>query len=180
MEQELVILKAVQQLGALTHGQISRFLFEGGIVPEYDLLPALAALKEKGQVNQVLSPLGIVLEITQEGRSFLDANAKAIPESVNALITQKATEYERIFMLEQNYLAQYSEQSSGVVPVTLSIREADKIVLRVNLIVNTIEAAKKICADWMKNSPKAYRAFWAAIAGGMPEPDFWRDRPEEV
>jgi hypothetical protein len=180
MEHELYMLEAVSRLGALTYGQITRFLFEGGIVPECDLLPCLAALKERGLVNQVLSPAGIVLEITEAGREWLSANEAAIPERARSLIAQKSGEYARVFELEQNYLAQYSEQSSGVVPVTLSVRENGKIVLRVNVIVNRIETAKKICAGWMKNSPRAYGAFWAAVAEGEPEPGFWRNRPGEV
>ena len=180
MEHELYILKTIQQLGPMTYGQISRFLFGEGIVPEYDLLPSLATLKENSYVNQVLSPLGIILDITDEGRTFLSSNENVISGQTIQLISRKSVEFTRIFQLEQNYLAQYSENSSGVVPVTLSIRDNDKIVLRVNIIVNKIETAKKICSSWMKNSKRAYDVFWDAIAEGEPEPDFWKNRPGEV
>ena len=180
MEYELYILKTIQKLGPLTFGQITRFLFQGGIIAEYDLLPSLAILKENSYVNQVLSPLGIIIDITADGGAFLSANETAISEQIRSLIDQKSKDFMRTFQLEQNYLAQYSENSSGVVPVTLSIREKDKIIMRVNIIVNRIETAKKICSSWMGNSNRAYGAFWEAIAEGEPEPDFWKDRPGEV
>ena len=156
VEKELYILCALEQMDQLSIGQLSRFLSESNLVMETDLKQPLAHLKDKGFVCQAVNLQGIVYEITDAGRVYLSNDTAS--EQAKAIIETKSAEFLRIFEREKNYLAQYTEQSSGIVPVFLSIRDEHKIVLKISIIVNSVSVAKKICAGWMNNSGRTYDA----------------------
>ena len=171
------ILCALAQFTQLSIGQLSHFLFDTGLIIETDLKPPLALLKDKEMVCQVVNLQGIVYEITDAGRTYINNNTALT--HIKTDIEAKSVEFQRIFEREKNYLAQYTEQSSGIVPVFLSIRDGNKIVLKISIIVNDVDTAKKICSGWIKNSGQTYDVIWQAIAGGEPDPGLWTGRQEE-
>ncbi|MBB3129141.1 hypothetical protein FHS19_003816 [Paenibacillus rhizosphaerae] len=175
--QESYALCALAQMGQLSVGELSRFLFETGLVAETDLKLPLTSLKEQGLVYQTVNLRGIVYEITDAGRTLV--NGDATLARINVDVAAKSAEYKRVFEQEKDYIAQYTESSTGVVPVFLSIRDGSRIILKINIIVRDIDTAKKICSGWMGNSARAFDAVWQAIAGDAPDPGFWTSRPEE-
>ncbi|WP_090645328.1 DUF4364 family protein [Paenibacillus sp. UNC496MF] len=177
LSQESYALCALAQMDQLSVGELSRFLFETGLVAESDLKLPLTSLKEQGLVCQAINLRGIVYQITEAGRTLV--NGDAALEPITADVAAKSAEYKRVFEQEKDYIAQYTESSTGVVPVFLSIREGARIVLKINIIVRDIDTAKKICSGWMSNSGRAFDAVWQAIAEGEPDPGFWTNRPEE-
>ncbi|MDR1570359.1 MAG: DUF4364 family protein [Oscillospiraceae bacterium] len=179
MERQLLILLALSRLNALTIGQLKRFLFDNGIASAYDPLPAIAALKEAGLVRQTLGPQGLQLALNEKGARYLSAHQGELSEQTIAAADAKSAAYADAFRKEQDFLAQYSEKSSGNVPVSLSIRDGGNIVMKVSIIVRDTATAKKICDNWIKNSSDAYGGFWQAIAEGEPEPGFWSQRLSE-
>lgn len=175
--QESYALCALAQMGQLSVGELSRYLFETGLVAETDLKLPLTSLKEQGLVCQAVNLRGIVYEITEAGRTLVNGDAALV--RIKADVEAKSAEYKRIFEQEKDYIAQYTESSTGVVPVFLSIRDGSRIILKINIIVRDIDTAKKICSGWMSNSGRAFDAVWQAIAGDEPDPGFWTSRPEE-
>lgn len=180
MDQEPYILSTLAQIGQLSVGQLSRFLFESGFLAEIDLKQPLASLKERGFVRQAVNLRGVVYEITEAGEARIRGDRSLT--GIEAEVAAKGEEYRRIFQQEKNYLAQYTEQSSGTVPVFLSIRDEERIVLKISIIVRDVDTAKKICSQWMQNSGPTYDAVWRSIAGGEPDQNLWTGRPkgEEV
>jgi hypothetical protein len=172
MNLEFYIIHAINEIGSVTFDQLNKFLFDTGILERTDLLPPLAALKEKSYLNQLLTPQGIALELSIEGEEFLASGKAGLSSEVKTQIKKSADKYRVMIRKEQDYLAQYGEQSSGIVPVNLSMRNNDKVILKINMVTNDKETAKKICDGWVKNSDKAYDALWEAIGEGQPQPKF--------
>lgn len=169
-ELEQLLLHAVQEMEKMNAGQIRRFLFEADLWPECDLAWPLANLRQEGLLEQALSATGIQYMVTPRGRqALLDSPLDALKQ---ADLKAKAEEYRELFGLEQDYLAQYSEQATGVVPVFLSIRQKEKILFKVNVIVHDVQTAEIIKRNWMKNAQKAYEAVWECIGEGEPFPTF--------
>jgi len=175
--QELYVLCALAQIDQLSVGELSRFLFETKLVAETDLKLPLTALKERGLVSQAVNLRGLVYEITDAGRSLVSSEGEIA--GIKEEVATKSVEYKRVFEQEKDYIAQYTESSTGVVPVYLSIRDGSRIIMKINIIVRDIDTAKNICSNWMSNSGRAFDAVWQAIAGDAPEPGFWSNRPEE-
>ena len=176
-QQEKYVLCALAQMEQLSVDELSRFLFETGLVARTDLKLPLTSLKEQGLVAQAVTLRGVVYEITDAGRTLASSDAELA--RIKADVAAQSTEYQRIFEQEKDYIAQYTESSTGVVPVYLSIRDGARIVLKINVIVRDIDTAKKICSGWMSNSGRAFDAVWQAIAENEPDPGFWTSRPEE-
>jgi hypothetical protein len=174
-------LNAFRLMGPMTASQLSRFMTGIGFEPS-DMGILLAELVEEKQLKQSVSLQGIVYSLTEKdiGKpqsvdlSGNSAGTSArIPLPEEAMMAEKAGEFRTLFAREKDYLAQYTEQANAVVPVFLSIRDGDKILLKISIIVETTEEAKKICAGWMLNSHKTYEAVWDSIAGEMPVPAFY-------
>ncbi len=178
MNTELYIMHAINEIGSLTFDQLNKFLFDTGIMEREDLLPPLASVKEKGFINQLLTPQGIALELSIKGEEFLASGGADINGEVKKQIAANADKYRALIRREQDYLAQYGEQSSGVVPINLSMRNNDKVILKISMATEDKATAKKICEDWVANSDKTYDAVWEAIAGGLPKPKFKTPRGE--
>ena len=60
---------------------------------------------------------------------------------------EAAEELRRCFRMEKDYLARYSEQATGIIPLFLSLREKEKILFKVNVIVPDVEANWRAWVD---------------------------------
>jgi DNA-binding PadR family transcriptional regulator len=159
------ILLAVKNMGPLTPSQLSRFLFDSGLVPAFDLLPALSPLKEEGLLKQGMSLTGITYFLTPEGEEALAA--QAVPVETLNRFTEISIEYCAVFAKEKEYIAQYTEQANGIFPLFLSIRKKEKILMQVNILVQDEATAKAVTRNWMENAHKTYDAVWESISDGL-------------
>ena len=90
-------------------------------------------------------------------------------ETFDALTDYNAEQYG---LDRKDFIAQYTEQATGVVPVFLSIRKNDKILFKIHVIVPDVETADKIQRHWTENAQAAYESTWKSIAGDLPMPVF--------
>jgi hypothetical protein len=172
-EQQLSILLALHKMGPLTPGQLSRFLLDPGLaIGGFDPIVVLSQLKDDGLLEQHVSRDGIVYGLTSQGAQSLAPHLSAMPADQVQRMDKTSAEYSEVFAKEQDYIAQYTEQANAIVPIFLSIRQGGKILLKVSIIVNDVDTAKRITANWMGNAHKAYEAVWESIADGMPRPEF--------
>jgi hypothetical protein len=171
----------------MTAVQLSRFMTGIG-VDSSDRAVLLAELLDEKKLKQSVSLRGIVYSLTEQGLLTLqDAGLPghfagmskwdSFPEET--IMVEKANEFRSLFAKEEDYPAHYTEQANAVVPVFLSIRDGDKIILKISIIVETTEEAKKICAAWMSNSHKAYETLWNSIAGETPIPEYYINHLEK-
>jgi hypothetical protein len=174
-------LKSFSLMGPMTAAQLSRFM-TGLHVDSSDKAVLLADLVEEKKLKQSVSLQGIVYSLTEKGLMTLqdakppeysDGSSAGDSFPGEAILKKTADEFRSLFAREKDYLAHYTEQANAVVPVFLSIRDGDKILMSISIIVETTEEAKKICAGWMSNSHKTYESLWNSIAGNAPVPAFY-------
>ncbi len=171
-KQEAYTVYALDKLGALTPAQLDRYLFENGICGKFDLRKTLTLLKEGGMLKQEVSINGIAYGISEDGRDAVEAAKGALSDQERKRMEEVGGDLLKRFRKEQDYLARYSEQATGIIPLFLSIRDGDKILFKVNVIVRDAQTAERIAKNWPENADKAYRAVWDCIGEGMPFPDF--------
>jgi len=99
-DQQSYVLCALAQIDQLSVGELSRFLFETGLVEETDLKLPLTSLKERGLVCQAVNLRGLVYEITDAGRALADGDAALA--GIKANVAAKSAEYQRVFEQEKD------------------------------------------------------------------------------
>ena len=172
MEQDrFSIVYVVDRIGAPTPGQIARCLFDTGLCAPFELNDALAALVEDKVLAQTISANGLVYKCG-EGAAAALADKAGLPGEKLAEMDRCLGELKARFDAEKDYIAEYTESSTGVVPVFLSIRKGARILLKVNLIVPDVETARVVTRNWMKNAHGAHEAVWESIGEGLPFPAF--------
>ena len=179
-KQEAYVIYALNKLGALTPAQIDRYLFENRICEKFDLREILTRLKDAGTLKQAVSINGITYEIAEDGCEAAKETKNVLSDQEQKLVEEVGDDLQKKFRREQDYLARYSEQATGIIPLFLSIRDADKILFKVNIIVRDAKTAEKIAKNWPENADKAYHAVWDCIGEGMPFPNFegiWGEKP---
>lgn len=169
-KQDRLVLSVVSAMEAINAAQLRRLIFETELSPEFDMAWTLASLRQDGYLTQTVGATGIQYVLGDKGRAALEA--EPLDNDTKAAVDAKTAEYRELFRQEQNYLAQYSEQANAIIPVFLSIRQNEKVLFKINVIVHDVETAEKIKRNWMKNAHKAYEAAWACIAEGEPLPVF--------
>lgn len=171
------IVYALGKIGEMTPDQLDRALFESGISEPFDLGGELSKMVEEGVLTQSVGAEGLVYRsvseavtdsIGAEGMAKAEGVTKADLAEIDARLTALKADLEA----EKDYMALYTESSTGMVPVFLSIREGASIKMKLNLVVPDVATAKVVTRNWRKNAHKAHRAAWEAISEGMPFPDF--------
>lgn len=90
---------------------------------------------------------GITYELTDErGRRAAELEELLTPGEREGM-DEAGEELRRCFRMEKDYLARYSEQATGIIPLFLSLREKEKILFKVNVIVPDVEANWRAWVD---------------------------------
>jgi hypothetical protein len=159
------------RIGAMTPDQLDRTLFESGLSEPFDLGKELSSMVEEGLLGQSVSADGLVYKLTDKADAILsdkgEVTADSLPE-IDTLLDDLKSQFEA----ERDYIAQYTESSTGIVPVFLSIRSGASILLKINIIVPDVETARTVTRNWKKNAHKTHRAVWEGIGEGLPFPSF--------
>lgn len=162
------IAYALGRVGEMTPDQLDRALFESGVSEPFDLPGELARMVEEGALTQSVGAQGLVYRPA----SHVAVDTKGVAKETLAEIDARLAALRADLEAEKDYMALYTESSTGMVPVFLSIREGASIKMKLNLVVPDVETAKVVTRNWRKNAHKAHRAAWEAIGEGMPFPDF--------
>lgn len=165
-----LILSAVKSLNALNQAQMRRFLFETGLTPSQDIVQTVADLREAGLLAQIANNMGIQYVLTDKGEAALSADP--LPADLLAKLAHEAEEYRQLFAVEQEFLATYSEQASGAIPVFLSIRQQEKVLFKIQVIVHDVETAKALQQNWRAHAPEIFAGTWSLMAPGIDQPHF--------
>lgn len=170
--QKAYVLCALEKLGALAPAQISRYLFEHSICERFSLQEVLAKLKEKDYVKQAVSINGITYELTEAGMIMATQEVKKLGKEKLIEMECVGEILKRQFTVEEDFLARYTEQANGIVPIYLTLREGPKILMKIDVIVPDTEIAKTVTKNWAKNARETHQAVWDCIGEGLPFPQF--------
>ena len=162
------ILWSIKEIGELTPSQLSRLLFDSKMIESFDLMISLSELMDEQCLEQKMTLAGIVYQLTPKGNKLIEQYTFSDEETKK--FKAKAAEYAKIFDKEKDYIALYTEQSTALSPVFLSIRNDDKILIHLMLMVDGVDSAKEITRNWLQNADKTYDAVWEIVAAGQPKP----------
>ena len=168
IDQKKYILLSINEIGALSPSQLSRLLFDSGMMESFDLMKFLSELHEENFLEQKMTLAGIVYLLTPKGSESIKQCVLSNEDTVK--FKTKTAEYAKIFDREKDYIALYSEQSTALSPVFLSIRKDDKILIHLMLMVDGVDSAKEITRHWLDNADRTYDAVWEIVAEGQPRP----------
>lgn len=169
-ELKCLILAAVDEMKALNQGQMRRFLFETGLTEEQDITWPVAELREQGYLAQIANDQGIQYILTEAGSSYLAYHPT--DGTLRRRVAACGEEYRQLFAQERIYQATYSEQANHVIPVFLSIRQGDKVLFKIQVIVHDVATAKALQAAWRKDAMGIYRDTWKRMAPDIDLPSF--------
>ncbi|MDR2886464.1 MAG: DUF4364 family protein [Bacteroidales bacterium] len=165
------IVYALNRIGDMTPDRLDRCLFESGLSEPFNLNAELSKMVEEGVLRQSVSTDGLVYKLTDASAAILSDIGKLKPEELSE-INVSLDELKSRFEAESDYIAQYTESSTGVVPVFLSIRDGASILMKLNIIVPDVATARIVTRNWMKNAHRARHSVWESIGEGLPFPSF--------
>ncbi len=173
-QRRFAITYALAKVGEMTPDRLERALFESGVSEAFDLSKELAAMVEEGVLTQSVGAEGLVYRLAGEGGSIgvMGTEASDIGADTLAEVDARLAEVKAEFEAEKDYMALYTESSTGMVPVFLSIREGASVKLKLNLVVDDVATAKTVTRNWRKNARRTQRAIWESVGEGLPFPDF--------
>ncbi len=146
-EDKLVLLRALDGLGACTQEQLLRFVVETGLQSQFQFFLALGGLKEAGFVRESTRPEGVLLVLTPEGRQSMELFASRIRASLEQILAQSCPAWRRRIRDEQQMPATWQETESGFV-VTLRALEGGVELFSMNITAATKAQAKRFCERW--------------------------------
>ena len=155
-EDKLVLLCALDRIGACTEEQLLRFVVETALQSQFRFFLALASLKEAGMVRQTRRPEGKLLILTPQGRESMEMFAPRIRASLQEKLNLHGREWRRRVKAELQMPAEYHPEGNGF-SVTLRALEAGEEIFSMTLTAATKVQAKRFCERWPKEAPYLYQ-----------------------
>lgn len=161
-EDKLVLLSALDRLGACSEEQLLRFAVETSLMDAFRFSLALAELCEAWFVRRVKRPEGALLVLTPEGRQSLELFSSRIRASRQGILQENAAAWRERVRRELSLPADYRETEQGYA-VTLRALEAGQEIFSMTLAAATKRQAVRFCERWPESAPALYQAVMDAL-----------------
>ena len=155
-ENRLLLLYAVERLGAVTAEQLLVFMVESDQMGYIPLQLGLAALVDAGLVRKRKHPLGTLYAITGAGRDALSMFEARLPRSRRAAVEDAKAVFKRRFRREKQQLAEFFKRDDGSYTVRLRLLERDADLLCLDISVPTHAHAQRFCDAWQAEASGVY------------------------
>lgn len=162
-ENKLLLLHAMDRLGAVTAEQLLVFMVENQQMDYVSLQLGLAELNEAGLVRKRSHPLGALYALTGKGRDSLSLFEKRVPHSRLQTVNEQAAQWRQRFRREKQMLAGFDKLASGDYAVRLRLLENDEDLLDMTLSVPTHEHAQRFCDEWIAQASSIYAYIMHAL-----------------
>lgn len=155
-EDKLVLLCAMDRLGACTQEQLLRFVVETSLQNQFQFYLAVGELREAGLIRETRRAEGTLLVLTPQGRESLQMFGSRIRASQQEKIERSGAAWRRKIRDEQQMPADYVKTESGYA-VTLRVIEDSAEIFCITLPAQSREQAKQFCERWPYGAPEIYR-----------------------
>lgn len=169
-ENKLLLLYAIERLGAVTAQQLLQFMVDNELMDYISMHLALAELDEAGHVRKEKHALGTLYALTGKGHDILDMFSARIPYSRHSHIDEIATVWKRRFRREKQMLSDFSKKDNGEYSVRLRLLENDADILDLTMNVPTREHAQRFCDAWIAQAASIYSHIMHSLGEGEIEP----------
>lgn len=169
VENKLLVLLAVDQLGPLTNLQLLQFLAENDLMDYITLQLALGELMEAGHLEKTPHALGPLYALTLEGRESLALFARRIPHSSRMLVKGGAAQWKARFQREKQVLSDFHRQEDGTYSLTLRLMEKDQPLLEMTLVLPSRDMADHLSRNWPKAAGDFYGFLIRELGGDFTQ-----------
>jgi hypothetical protein len=156
VENKLLVLLAVDQLGPLTNLQLLQFLAENDLMDYITLQLNLGELMDARHLEKTPHALGPLYTLTMEGRESLALFSRRIPHSSRSLIKDSAAGWRARFQREKQVLSDFHRQDGGTYALKLRLMEKDQPLLETTLILPSRDTADHFSRNWPKAAADFY------------------------
>ena len=174
VENKLLVLLAVDQLGPLTNLQLLQFLAENDLMDYITLQLALGELMSAGHLEKTPHALGPLYTLTREGRESLALFSRRIPHSSHSLIKNGAAYWRARFQREKQVLSDFHRLEDGTYALELRLMEKDQSLLETMLLLPSRDMADRFSRSWPRAAADFY-GFLIRELGGDFSPDVSSD-----
>lgn len=178
-ENKLLLLRAIERLGAVTAEQLLVFMVENEQMQYVPLQLGLAELVDAGLVRKQKHPVGTLYGITGKGRDSLSMFESRLPHSRRVLVDEAAQAWRQRFRREKQQLADYDRRDDGEYVVRLRLLENEQNTLQIELSVPTHDDAERFCSAWGQHASSVYAYLMQTLAGDAAPQDAQQAMPEE-
>lgn len=155
-ENKLLLLHAIDRLGAVTAEQLLVFVVEQNLMDYIALQLCLAQLDEAGLLKKQAHPLGALYALTGKGRDSLLMFQARVPHSRLDRINQAADDWRHRFRREKQMPATFQKKPDGSYHVCLRLLEDDEELLSLNISVPTHANAQQFSDAWQVQATALY------------------------
>lgn len=155
-ENKLLLLHAIDRLGAVTAEQLLVFMVENDQMGYIALQLGLAELDDAGLIVRKNHPLGALYALSGKGHDALGMFRKRVPYSRLTLVDEDAANWRQRFKRETQMPATFEKRKDGEYLVHLRLLEHDESLLDLTLNVPTHEIAQLFCNRWIAEASGIY------------------------
>jgi hypothetical protein len=156
LENKLLILFAVDEMGPLTSLQLLQFLSEYGLMDYITMQLTLGDMMTTGHISSIPHALGTLYTLTGEGRESLSLFLHRLPHSTRTLIHGAVPEWKPRFARETQMLADFHRRKDGMYDLRLRLMEKDTPLLDMTIVLPTRDLADHLSRRWPEAAPAFY------------------------
>ena len=169
LENKLLLLHAVDRLGAVTAPQLLAFMAENDGMDYITLQLCLAELDDAGLLRRRPHALGMLYTLTGEGLDTLSMFRARVPHSRLEGINRVADNWRIRFRRERQMLSDFERAPNGDYAVRLRVMERNEPLLDMTISVPTHGQAQRMCDAWAARAGDIYAHIMHAL-GEEPTP----------
>ncbi len=170
VENKLIILYAINQLGSVTQQQLLTFMVENEFMNYIDLSIGLSELFDAGLLCKTDHCLGMLYSLSDLGRESLDMFLQRVPHSKIHLLEEATGCWRGRFQKEKQVLSDYAKQDDGSYLVRLQLQEHGQDLFDLHMLVPNREDAQMITEQWSDRADTVYRSVYSAFFSSEENP----------
>jgi hypothetical protein len=156
LENKLLILFIVDEMGPLTSLQLLQFLADNNLMDYITMQLTLGDMVSTGHLSSIPHALGALYTLTGEGRESLALFLHRLPHSTRTLIHGAVPEWKPRFARETQMLADFHRRNDGKYDLRLRLMEKDSPLLDMAIVIPTRDLADRLSRRWPQAAPAFY------------------------
>lgn len=166
LEQRLTVLCALDALGGVSGVQLLTFMVELRLMDYIELSLALHDLRKAGYLTGTVHPIGMLFQITDNGRGALSMFLKRLPVSRQVVIETNKTKYKSRFLKERTIIGDHRTLANGRVQLELKIGQGDDWLMILLMVLPEGMNAHSLIGVFTKKAEAIYAWLFEELSLG--------------
>ena len=165
VESRMMILLALDRLGASSNLQLISFFFETDLMNYFDLQTALYDLLVGGLADKTALQGDELYTLTQAGEEAIALFSQRAVTSATAIIDDKAPEYRARWQREREVFARISHEGQHEYHVTMGVSDGEMPLMQLDISLPTATLAERFRAAWQREAQGIYDHILRRLSG---------------